>query len=71
MTPRESVLYAYSSIGMSQSDAAERLGISRQALYSRLNEKDMPVGTLCSLLSLAGYSLVALSPAGEGVEVDG
>ena len=44
--------------GVSQSDLAERMNISRQAMSQMLKGKDMRLSSVLSILEILGYSFV-------------
>lgn len=64
MTGKEVVLMLMKRRGLTTNDMANRIGISRSALFSRINPKtsdNMTVRTLSEMLHELGYKLLIVS----------
>ena len=63
MTGKEVVLMLMKQRGLTTNDMANRIGISRSALFSRINPKtsdNMTVRTLSEMLHELGYKLLVV-----------
>ena len=70
MRPNEIILMLLAQSGMSKSDFAKKLGVSRGTLQERLNQKNMSVDLLNSMLVHLNCEIV-IQPVSAGRRKDG